>query len=97
MLFGDSENNDASINVLEKYLISQKMDCTEIIKVFRAITKVRKGFPIHTDSDIVKGCKDLGLEYPIENYEHSWNIILDRYQSALIQIKDFLKLRQEEK
>jgi hypothetical protein len=90
-LLSDPNNKDHSITLLEKYLTSQSMNCVEVVKVFRAIGKIRKGFPIHIDRDIVQGCHDLGLEYPIEDYESSWILILSHYQAAISKIKNFLK------
>jgi len=80
-----SESVKGSINLLEAYLKTLPTYNETPIRIFRAINKLRQAYPIHTDTvdGLQNALKLLGLTYPIENYNISWQKVLSAYFNAL--------------
>lgn len=82
-----------SINLLSEYLKLDTINKTEVIvDSFRKINKIRQGFPIHTDkTGIIKALKHFGIEYPINDFNKSKDILLENYMNTLEVLLESVK------
>jgi len=81
-----------SINYLEKYLISIKCNWEPIITPLRKINRIRQSFPVHNDiAGIIEGLKYFDIDYPVENYQLSWQKLLQGYHKVLEALLTELK------
>jgi len=54
---------------------------TDTLKYFG---RIRQGYPMHTDiAGIRDGLAFFNVNYPIENYEETWQLLLTSYLSIL--------------
>lgn len=86
-----SGKNLQSINLLNEFL--KKLTGKEeiLIKIFRNIKYLRKGYPVHGDqlNGVIDAYSFFNLEYPLKDYKKTWKVLLKRYLQAL---EDLLKI-----
>lgn len=84
-IVANDSNGLKSISLLERYL--KKIDGANLhcIEILRNIRALRKGYPTHGDNlkDVLAAHRFFMIEYPIENYELAWNMLLVNYSKVL--------------
>jgi hypothetical protein len=91
----EKDQKVGSIVLLGDYLISKGEEGKLITKTLQDILKVRKGYPVHSDSieGVIEGHKNIGIGYPIENYDKAWGLLLSAFKKSCQEIlKVFSKL-----
>jgi len=85
---GENEKNELkSIGLLENFLNKIDDESNLIIEPLRNINRIRQSFPTHSDlTGIIKSLKFFGINYPIENYNNAWNILIENYKELLKKI-----------
>jgi len=90
---GEMDSNIKSIQLLGKLLVqlgSENKNITDTLKYFG---RIRQGYPIHTDiAGVIEGLTFFKINYPIENYEETWQLLLTGYLNVL---KDLYKIFAE--
>lgn len=83
---------NGSVNILELFLKENHLKYnSQIIKRFRRIITIRKKFPIHKDTTEVKNSlAELGLPFPINNFQETWTIILLEFIVSLRELEEIL-------
>lgn len=88
----NSDKDIKSFGLLEIFLNAIDTTPNESIEIFKTINRIRQGFPIHTDkAEIIKNLKKIGIEYPIENHNDSWQILLKYYKNGLTDLLNKIK------
>ena len=88
----NSDKNTKSFALLELFL--NKIDDTPngSIQIFRTINRIRQGFPIHTDkTEIIKYLVKVGIDYPIDNHNDAWLILMKYYKNGLSELLTKIK------
>lgn len=88
-------NGNKTLDVLECYLVYVKAEnYEEVIQFFRDIIKLRQSYPVHSDSSngVVGAFKKLGIDYPISNFDDTWQMILQKYS---VQLESLFKIIKE--
>lgn len=82
-------NTKGSINRLEELFQNMKyLTNNQPIKTLRAIINLRNSFPIHSSSDkFVSAWKELGLQYPIDNWDTAWKTILYQLWTSIRDLR----------
>ncbi len=76
-----------SIGLLEKLLESIDDESNIIIEPLKNINRIRQGFPTHTDlAGVIKSLKYFNINYPVENYNEAWNILIENYKKLLTKL-----------
>ncbi|HVT85733.1 MAG TPA: hypothetical protein VHD35_11055 [Chitinophagaceae bacterium] len=80
------------VALLDKFLTSIGKQNNEITDILKHIGYIRKGYPIHGDNikDVLVGYKYFKLKYPVEGFENTWTILLNKYLLALKQLYEIL-------
>ncbi|OQC04124.1 MAG: hypothetical protein BWX77_00284 [Bacteroidetes bacterium ADurb.Bin090] len=88
----NTDRDIKSFGLLELFLNSIDNTPNKSIEIFKTINRIRQGFPIHTDkAEIIKNLNKVGIEYPIENHNDSWQILLKYYKSGLTDLLNKIK------
>ena len=76
-----------SIGLLEKLLTSIDDESDIIIEPLRNINRIRQGFPTHSDlAGVIKSLKYFNINYPVEDYNEAWNILIENYKKLLTKL-----------
>jgi hypothetical protein len=72
---------------LNHLLIKLGKENKAIIDILKFLGRIRQGYPVHTDiAGVIEGLSYFSIDYPIENYEISWEILLTNYLKALSEL-----------
>jgi len=87
-VINEKDENYTSIILLGKYLIQKEAEGKTITKTLQDILKIRKAYPIHSDSigGVVQAHRDLGIEYPISDYNSTWEKLLQEFKACCNEI-----------
>lgn len=86
------DRNVQSVELLNKFISSYNIDCSEMIDILRNLGKTRQGYPIHDDHKfVIRALKDFNLDYPTTDYNYSWQVFLSQYQKSLKILLDIIK------
>jgi hypothetical protein len=92
-LTSETDKNVKSVQLLEKFLTQIGGSNNNICDTLKYLGRIRQGYPIHTDiAGVIEGLKQFNLKYPIEDYENTWQVLLNSYLNAL---KDLYKIFSE--
>ena len=82
-----------SISLLEHYLSQNNLTDNGTITTFRALNRLRQGYPVHGDrtDGVLKAYRTLGVDYPVEDFSESWKILLGQYLDALENLLSDMK------
>lgn len=85
-------SKDGSVKLLELFLKEKYSKYnSQIIKRLRRIITIRKKLPIHKDTTEVKNSlAELGLPFPINNFQETWTIILLEFIVSLRELEEVL-------
>jgi hypothetical protein len=87
----ETDKDVKSIQLLDKFLTGIGKQSGQITGPLKKINRVRQSYPIHTDkSGIIAALSDLGISYPISDYEAAWQTLLKSYYSALDKLRQIL-------
>jgi hypothetical protein len=76
-----------SLRLLELFIESIDIEQNQLIKVLKTINRIRQGFPVHSDkTGIIQNLKKFGIDYPIIDYDTTWQILLEKYNIALTEL-----------
>jgi len=83
---------DGSVYILELFLKENYPKYnSQIIKRLRRIISIRKKLPIHKDTAEVKNSlAELGLPFPIKNFQETWTIVLLEFIVSLRELEEVL-------
>lgn len=80
-----------SVTLLETFLAKKGYENTQLIKTLRSLGRIRQGYPIHTDlTGVQKSLEELGLKFPISNYDTAWKTLLNKYYLCLKELSEIL-------
>jgi len=80
-----------SIQLLDKFLTGIGKQSKEITETLRNLSRVRQGYPTHTDmSGNIAALDYFGISYPVKDYESAWQTLLKSYYSALDKLRQIL-------
>jgi len=87
-----NKSKDGSVKLLELFLKENYPKYNlQIIKRLRRIITIRKKLPIHKDTAEVKNSlAELGLPFPINNFQKTWTIILLEFIVSLRELEEVL-------
>jgi hypothetical protein len=86
-LTGITDTNVKSVQLLNHLLIKLGKENKAIIDILKFLGRIRQGYPVHTDiAGVIEGLSYFSIDYPIENYEISWEILLTNYLKALSEL-----------
>jgi hypothetical protein len=87
-------SDPGSLNLLEAFLQQElgpgrETDC---IRTLRNINRVRQMYPVHTDRarGVRTALRDLGIDYPVNDFEVAWARILRAYLDALKDLRSMV-------
>jgi len=82
-----SSNDSGSIHMLESLLNNFASDQT-VTLVFKNLNKLRQGYPVHGDNvdGVIDAHKYFKLNYPVTNFKESFELLLSKYNDALIEL-----------
>lgn len=87
-----AEEEDKSLQLLEKYLHQIGIVKSEIVNRIKNIGRIRQGYPIHTDlTGVIKALTYFQIDYPINDYSETWNTLLQAYHQSLRELLEILK------
>lgn len=76
-----------SIALLERFFKKHcgLQDSDKIIEPLKNLNRLRQGYPVHTNhaGGVVEAHTFFGLNYPIEDWEGSWQILIEHYMKFL--------------
>jgi hypothetical protein len=76
----ETDKEIKSIQLLDKFLIGMGKQNKEITEALRNLSRVRQGYPTHTDmSGSIAALDYFGISYPVKDYESAWQILLKSY------------------
>ena len=88
----ETDTQIGSIQLLQKYFTLKNISIQEITPCLKHIGRIRQGYPIHSDiTNVLDSYRYFGLTYPVENYELTWRILLEKYLAALKEFKKLLE------
>lgn len=83
-LTSETDTSVKSVQLLDKLLITIGQSDKSIIDTLKYLGRIRQGYPIHTDvAGIIEGLAYFKVNYPIEDYENAWKILLKSYLHSL--------------
>jgi hypothetical protein len=86
-LTGITDTNVKSVQLLNQLLIRLGKENIKVIDTLKFLGRVRQGYPVHTDiAGVIEGLSYFGINYPIDSYEDSWEILLTNYLKALSEL-----------
>jgi hypothetical protein len=89
---GNTDKDIKSFGLLEQFLTMVDNTQNESLETFKTLNRIRQGFPIHTDkTEIIKNLKKIGIDYPIENHNDAWLILIEKYKNGLIDLLKKIK------
>ena len=90
----ETDQNLKSIALLERFL---KIHCglqnsDEIVEPLKNLNRFRQGYPVHTDhaGGLIGAHTFFGLNYPIEDWEGSWQILIEHYMKFLERLLNII-------
>ena len=90
-LTGISDKEIRSVQLLKSFFEQNNVNGDKIIEILKNIGRARQGYPIHSDiTGVIEGLAYFKINYPINNYEEAWLILLNEYLSALRQLYTIL-------
>jgi len=88
----NKDSNIKSLSLLDEFVKVIDNNEKEIIEIFKGINRIRQGFPIHSDkTDYIKNLKKFNIEYPVNDYNNAWAILLLNYSNALMKLLELTK------
>ncbi len=86
-ILNNHEKNLKSITLLEHFLTNIENKKYQAVEIFKTINRIRQGFPIHTDkADLLKNLKKFNIDYPLNDYNKTWQLLLEKYKLGLIEL-----------
>ena len=86
-LTGNKEKDKMPLALLEEFILSIDSEPNGSIGIFRTINRIRQGFPIHSDkTEIIKNLKKFNIDYPIEDHNEAWQVLIDKYRIGLLEL-----------
>lgn len=83
----ETDSNIKSIQLLSKLLVQLNIEDKNITDTLKYFGRIRQGYPIHTDiAGVIEGLTFFKIDYPIENYEETWQLLLTNYLKILKQL-----------
>ena len=83
----ETDQNLKSIALLERFLIIHcgLQNSDELVEPLKNLNRLRQGYPVHTDhaGGFIEAHTFFGLNYPIEDWEGSWQILIGHYMKFL--------------
>lgn len=89
--------SNRSIQLLESLLSNISTD-QKVAEIFRNLISLRKAYPVHGDNveGVVEAHKYFELDYPVKDFEKSWNKIKSAYCNALNELFEIVKSFESE-
>ena len=88
---GENDSNIKSIQLLGIFLTQLGIQEKRITDTLKYFGRIRQGYPIHTDiAGVIEGLSFFNINYPIENYEETWKILLTNYLDTLKELYKIL-------
>jgi hypothetical protein len=95
-----SDNNEKEIGSIDKLGIflrtnfpNEGISINKIMESISSFNQLRRMYPIHTDraDGVLKAYNYFGIEYPINNFQKTWEFLLQNYQKLLSNLLNILR------
>jgi hypothetical protein len=91
-LTNNDEEDVKSLRLLELFLGTIDDEKNNIIEILKTINRIRQGYPVHSDkTGIIQHLKKFDIDYPIIDYDLTWQILLEKYNIALEELLEKIK------
>jgi hypothetical protein len=91
---GNTDEEIKSFALLDQFLKNIDNGQNQSVEIFKAINRIRQGFPVHTDmAGIIENLRKFNIDYPIIDHNDAWQIILEKYKIGLFDL--FKKIKKE--